>query len=82
MQEPNALLRTSLYNYDYWWMNYADPCIPKVRGIEAIEFGGMMPTSVTTAVILAGGVRSYNGLRICRFADDCVVSESFGHFKG
>lgn len=27
---------------------------------------GIRPTSVTTAVIFVGGVRSYNGLRACR----------------
>lgn len=42
-------------------------CRPRARGIELIESGGMTPTSVTTAVMLEGGVRSYNGLRISRF---------------
>ena len=36
------------------------------NGIHANELGGMMPTSVTTAVILVGGVKSYNGLNCNR----------------
>ena len=31
---------------------------PKARGMELIESGGITPTSVTTAVMLDGGVRS------------------------
>lgn len=51
-------------------------------GIELIELGGTMPTSVTTAVIFAGGVRSYNGLRISRFGFGTVVSASRGMTDG
>ena|ERR1700726_4476321 len=40
---------------------------PRADGMELIELGGIIPTSVTTAVILVGGVRSYSGLRISRF---------------
>ena len=39
---------------------------PNASGMELIESGGITPTSVTTAVILDGGVRSYNGSRISR----------------
>jgi hypothetical protein len=38
--------------------------------MELIELGGMMPTSVTTAVMFAGGVRSYRGLRTLRFSSE------------
>ena len=31
---------------------------PSASGIELIELGGMTPTSVTTAVMVEGGVRS------------------------
>lgn len=31
---------------------------PSASGIELMELGGITPTSVTTAVILEGGVRS------------------------
>lgn len=31
---------------------------PSASGIELIELGGITPTSVTTAVILEGGVKS------------------------
>lgn len=41
--------------------------LPNVMGMALMEFGGMTPTSVTTAVIFVGGVRSYSGLRISRF---------------
>ncbi len=40
---------------------------PNANGIELIASGGITPASVTTAVMLDGGVRSYNGLRISRF---------------
>lgn len=39
-------------------------CLPSAKGIELIELGGMIPTSVTTAVMLEGGVRSYKGLSL------------------
>lgn len=57
-------------------------CLPNASGIELMEFGGIMPTSVTTAVILDGGVRSYNGLRISRLSDGCRVSELCGRVVG
>lgn len=57
-------------------------CLPSAKGIELIEFGGMIPTSVTTAVMLEGGVRSYKGLRISRFGVDCRVRESLGRVIG
>lgn len=41
--------------------------LPSAPGIDDIELGGMMPTSVTTAVMHDGGVKSYNGLKIERF---------------
>jgi len=34
---------------------------PSASGIELMLLGGINPTSVTTAVIKVGGVRSYNG---------------------
>ena len=43
-----------------------------------IEVGGITPTSVTTAVIFFGGVRSYNGFRISRLAVFSVASDSRG----
>lgn len=43
-----------------------------------IEVGGMTPTSVTTAVIFFGGVRSYNGFNISRFDVFSVASDSRG----
>lgn len=36
--------------------------LPSAMGIELMLLGGMSPTSVTTAVIHVGGVKSYNGL--------------------
>lgn len=44
--------------------------------IELILLGGMSPTSVTTAVIPVGGVRSYSGPNTVRFGFDidCVSS--------
>ena len=33
-------------------------CLPNVSGIELMELGGIIPTSVTTAVMFAGGVKS------------------------
>jgi hypothetical protein len=47
-----------------------------------MEFGGIIPTSVTTAVILLGGVRSYKGLRISKFVSDCKASVSLLRFEG
>lgn len=41
--------------------------LPSAPGIDDIELGGIMPTSVTTAVMHDGGVKSYNGLKIERF---------------
>ena len=48
--------------------------LPSAPGIDDIELGGMMPTSVTTAVMHDGGVRSYNGLRIERFGRGLCAS--------
>jgi hypothetical protein len=44
---------------------------------------GIIPTSVTTAVIFVGGVKSYRGLRTWRFLDDVsketsVCAKDFG----
>jgi hypothetical protein len=39
-------------------------CLPSANGIELIELGGMTPTSVTTAVMLVEGVKSYSGFNI------------------
>ena len=50
--------------------------------MELIEFGGMIPTSVTTAVIEVGGVRSYSGLRISRCGPFASVRLSRGFVKG
>ena len=41
-----------------------------------------MPTSVTTAVICVGGVRSYNGLRISRLVEGARERESCGQTMG
>lgn len=43
-----------------------------------IEVGGITPTSVTTAVIFVGGVRSYNGFKISRLVVFSVASDSRG----
>lgn len=43
-----------------------------------MEVGGIIPTSVTTAVIFFGGVRSYNGFNISRFVVFSVASDSRG----
>ena len=43
-----------------------------------IEVGGITPTSVTTAVIFFGGVKSYRGFRISRLAVFSVASDSRG----
>ena len=48
---------------------------PSARGIELILLGGMSPTSVTTAVMYVGGVKSYNGFSISRFCPDGTVFE-------
>ena len=50
--------------------------------MELIEFGGMTPTSVTTAVIFDGGVKSYRGLRISRCGSFSSSSESRGRDRG
>ena len=46
---------------------------PSARGIELILLGGMSPTSVTTAVMYVGGVKSYNGFSISRFCPGGTV---------
>ena len=46
--------------------------------IVPIEVGGITPTSVTTAVIFFGGVRSYNGFNISRFVAFSVASDLCG----
>ena len=46
---------------------------PSAKGIELILLGGMSPTSVTTAVMYVGGVKSYNGFSISRFCPDGTV---------
>ena len=50
--EPNvyflSISRHAIYKF----------CLPSANGMELIELGGMTPTSVTTAVILVGGVKS------------------------
>lgn len=43
-----------------------------------IDVGGITPTSVTTAVIFFGGVRSYNGFRISRLVAFSVARDSRG----
>jgi len=43
-----------------------------------VEVGGITPTSVTTAVISFGGVRSYNGFGISRLGMFSVASDSRG----
>ena len=47
-----------------------------------MESGGMTPTSVTTAVMFVGGVRSYRGLRISRLAALCRARASRGFVRG
>lgn len=47
-------------------------------GIEPILLGGMSPTSVTTAVIQVGGVRSYRGFKTSRFGADVVLGRRGG----
>lgn len=46
--------------------------------IVPIEVGGITPTSVTTAVMFFGGVRSYNGFKISRLVAFSVASDSRG----
>ena len=46
--------------------------------IVPIEVGGITPTSVTTAVIFFGGVKSYNGFKISRLAVFSVANDSRG----
>ena len=53
-------------------------CLPRAIWIVPIEVGGITPTSVTTAVIFLGGVRSYNGFNISRFVVFSVASDSRG----
>jgi len=53
-------------------------CLPRAIWIVPIEVGGITPTSVTTAVIFLGGVRSYNGFNISRFVVFSVASDSGG----
>lgn len=43
-----------------------------------MEVGGITPTSVTTAVMFFGGVRSYNGFKISRLAVFSVASDLRG----
>lgn len=40
--------------------------------------GGISPTSVTTAVMDDGGVKSYNGFRMSRFNVEGRMGERFG----
>jgi hypothetical protein len=47
-----------------------------------MELGGMIPTSVTTAVMLLGGVKSYNGFRISRLVSGWRVRVLFDRFVG
>ena len=56
-----------MYNFSY------NVVFPSARGIELILLGGMSPTSVTTAVMYVGGVKSYNGFRISRFCPEGTV---------
>ena len=57
-------------------------CLPRAIWIVPIEVGGITPTSVTTAVIFLGGVRSYNGFNISRFVAFSVASDSCGTVIG
>jgi hypothetical protein len=50
-------------------------CLPRAIWIVPIEVGGITPTSVTTAVMFFGGVRSYNGFNISRFGAFSVASD-------
>lgn len=50
--------------------------------MELMELGGMTPTSVTTAVMHDGGVRSYSGLRISRLGRLCSCNNSRGFVRG
>ena len=63
-------------------MNLYSVCRPSAKGIELIELGGIKPTSVTTAVMLAGGVRSYKGCRISRFGPPHKSKESLSRLRG
>lgn len=49
---------------------------PNATGRELIELGGIVPTSVTTAVMFDGGVRSYKGFRIWRFSSSHNANRS------
>lgn len=55
--------------------------LPSAPGIDDIELGGIMPTSVTTAVMHDGGVKSYNGLKIERFARDFRLCGSLSNVE-
>lgn len=58
---------------------------PNANGMELILLGGINPTSVTTAVIHVGGVRSYKGFKISRFGDcesDCEYFVAFEILAG
>lgn len=58
-----------MHNFNY------NVVFPSARGIELILLGGMSPTSVTTAVMYVGGVKSYNGFNISRFCLGGTVFE-------
>ena len=60
------LLQLSLWRSRCWKAIQGRTYCACDSGIHANELGGMMPTSVTTAVILVGGVKSYNGLNCNR----------------
>jgi hypothetical protein len=49
--------------------------LPRARGIELILLGGIKPTSVTTAVIYVGGVRSYRGFRLSKSCEGDIFSK-------
>ena len=82
---PPSLIYTHLNNYNRDLSSYPSAIhpnhhhvhkfnynvvFPSARGIELILLGGMSPTSVTTAVMYVGGVKSYNGFSISRFCPD------------
>jgi hypothetical protein len=52
--------------------------LPRAMWIVPIDVGGITPTSVTTAVIFFGGVRSYSGFKISRLVAFSVASDSRG----
>lgn len=49
--------------------------LPSARGIELMLLGGIKPTSVTTAVIYVGGVKSYSGFSFSRLFDGEISSD-------